>query len=224
MTSGLESQEGGRLSQGARSLGIDLDDEVCGRIGAYLDLLSRWSRRWRLVGTSDRHELIERHILDCLAPAPLLAPGADLVDVGAGPGLPGLVLAIASPDVSVTLVESRRIPCSFMRDAIRSLGLRNACVVEDRIARVAAEASSDDARRFDYSIARAWRGLGEFLDVSRSLLRAGGSAIAMRGAQATRELAAMGDIDLAWHEPERLRYQLEGSRSRTLLVFRKRDP
>jgi 16S rRNA (guanine527-N7)-methyltransferase len=94
------------------------------RLVLYAELLERWSERHNLVRYSSREELVERHILDALAAAPLLTGGGRLLDVGSGAGLPGVPLLAVSPDWAGMLLEPRQKRWAFLRTVVRELGLR----------------------------------------------------------------------------------------------------
>jgi 16S rRNA (guanine527-N7)-methyltransferase len=120
------------LQRWGRKIGVEVDDDAVERLANYVSLLTVWNARTRLTGERDPDVLIEKHLPDCLAPACFVRGAMRVADVGSGPGLPGIVLAAVGREASVLLVESRRRPASFLREVVRSLGLANAEVVEDR--------------------------------------------------------------------------------------------
>jgi 16S rRNA (guanine527-N7)-methyltransferase len=97
--------------------------EALERLVVYVDLLERWSARHSLVRFRDRRELVERHVLDSLAGAPLVPETGTLLDVGSGAGLPGIPLLCARPGVRGTLLEPRQKRWAFLRLVIRELDL-----------------------------------------------------------------------------------------------------
>lgn len=100
------------------------------RLLAYAALLQRWNAAINFVGRGDVHRLVPRHIVDALQLLPLLR-GPRLLDVGSGAGLPGLVLAIAFPQLAVTLLERMARRSRFLELAARELALENVAVVND---------------------------------------------------------------------------------------------
>ncbi|MNT09698.1 Ribosomal RNA small subunit methyltransferase G [compost metagenome] len=128
--------------------------------------------------------MVTRHLLDSLAMQPFAADGS-LADLGTGPGLPGIPLAIACPGLQVTLVESNGKKARFMREAVRQLGLGNARVAESR-----AEAL-DEPGSYDQLTARAMDTLAGIVRVGGHLLRPGGVLLAMKGVYPHEEIAAL---------------------------------
>ena len=104
-------------------------------LAGYLTELDSWRRRINLTGDLSAHELVE-HTLEAVAPAALIGHGERLVDIGSGAGFPGLPLAIARPDLDVSLVEPRGKRAAFLRHVLRALPVSNAKVIESRIEKV----------------------------------------------------------------------------------------
>lgn len=150
----------------------------------YLALLHRWNQTYNLTAIRDPQEMVIRHLLDSLAMQPHVADGS-LADLGTGPGLPGIPLAIACPGLHVTLVESNGKKARFMREAVRQLGLTNARVAESR-----AE-SLDEPGQYDQLTARAMDTLEGIVRVGGHLLRPGGVLLAMKGVYPHEEIAAL---------------------------------
>jgi 16S rRNA (guanine527-N7)-methyltransferase len=177
------------LEAGLRAL--DLGPALAGPLLAYLDLLARWNRTYNLTAIRDPREMVGKHLLDSLAMAPhvadLAARGGALADLGTGPGLPGIPLAIAHPGLQVALVESNGKKARFLREAVRTLGLGNARVAEARIE------AFDAAGAFDAITARALATLPLILALGGHLLRPDGRLLAMKGAVPHDEIAALPD-------------------------------
>ena len=107
------------LHRGLISLGLDAD-ALAPRLLDYLALLARWNRTYNLTAVRDPHEMVTRHLLDSLAMHHYIDSGT-LADLGTGPGLPGIPLAIAKPQLQVTLVESNGKKASFLRSTLSML-------------------------------------------------------------------------------------------------------
>jgi 16S rRNA (guanine527-N7)-methyltransferase len=132
----------------ARStFGLELSDVASARLAAYVDLVADWSKKMNLVSAGSCGELVERHVLDSLAAATVVADGESFADIGSGAGLPGIPLAIVRR-CRGWLVESRRRRVSFLRHALRALELPDLQIFEGRAERF-------DEGRVDVAIARA---------------------------------------------------------------------
>jgi len=161
-----------------------LDAALAAPLLRYLGLLVRWNKAYNLTAVRDPREMVTRHLLDSLAMQPYIASGT-LADLGTGPGLPGIPLAITRPQLQVTLVESNGKKARFMREALRHLELRNARVAESR-----AEAL-DEPAAYEHLTARALDTLAGIIAVGGHLLRPGGSLLAMKGIYPHQEIAAL---------------------------------
>ncbi len=172
-----------RLRQGLIALELPAD-RLAPPLLEYLALLQRWNRTYNLTAIRDPGEMITRHLLDSLAMQGFVTEGA-LLDLGTGPGLPGIPLAIAHPSLRVTLVESNGKKARFLREAVRQLRLDNARVAETR-----AEALDEPAAH-DALTARALDTLGGIIEVGGHLLKPGGALYAMKGVRPDEEIAAL---------------------------------
>jgi 16S rRNA (guanine527-N7)-methyltransferase len=164
---------------------LALPNELAPPLLAYLDLLARWNRTYNLTAVRDPREMVSRHLLDSLAMNAHLDGIDSLADLGTGPGLPGIPLAIARPGLRVTLVEANGKKARFLREAVRTLGLGNAEVAESRIEAL------DRPGAFDAITARALASLPQILGFGGHLLAPGGRLLAMTGARPDEEIAAL---------------------------------
>jgi 16S rRNA (guanine527-N7)-methyltransferase len=173
----------------ARGLGeFGLDQALAAPLADYIALLARWNRAYNLTSVRDPEQMVTRHVLDCLAVLPVLDALAlpkdlRLLDVGAGAGLPGLLLAMARPDWSVTVLDSNGKKARFMRFAARDLGLANVATVQERAERYRPE------RPFTAIISRAYSQLADFFASTHAALAADGYWLAMKGKLADPEVA-----------------------------------
>ena len=159
-------------------------DPLADRLLAYLALLDRWNRTYNLSAIRDPAEMVPRHLLDSLTMLPFVAPGP-LADLGTGPGLPGIPLALARPDLQVTLVESIGKKTRFLREVVRQLGLDNVRVLESRAETVA------EPGAYEQITARALDTLAGILAVGGHLLSPTGKLLAMKGVHPAAEIAAL---------------------------------
>jgi 16S rRNA (guanine527-N7)-methyltransferase len=135
-----------------------------------------------LIGPREAPRLWERHLVNCALLGEAVPPGADVCDIGSGAGLPGLVLAIARPDLRLTLVEPLLRRTTFLAEVVERLGLTNVEVVRARAEEL------HGTREFTVVTSRAVAPLGRLLDWSMPLVRQGGTLVAMKGASAADEI------------------------------------
>lgn len=135
-----------------------------------------------LIGPLEVERLWSRHIINCALVAPFLRGGGRLADIGSGAGLPGIVLAIARPDVDVTLIEPMERRTDWLRAEKARLGLRNVTVLRAR----AEEAK--DAAPFDQVTARAVKALRQLVPMTRPLLGPGGEMLFLKGERVHDEI------------------------------------
>lgn len=171
------------LDAGLAALG--LAPALADPLARYLALMLRWNTAYNLTAIRDPREMVTKHLLDSLAMAPAVAGLATLADLGTGPGLPGIPLAIATPGLRVTLVESNGKKARFMREALRQLGLGNAEVAESRIEAL------DRPGQFAAITARALATLPQILTLGGHLIAPDGVLLAMKGARPDDEIAAL---------------------------------
>jgi 16S rRNA (guanine527-N7)-methyltransferase len=137
-----------------------------------------------LIGPREAPRLWERHLVNCALLGEAVPQGADVCDIGSGAGLPGLVLAIARPDLQVTLVEPLLRRTTFLDEVVERLDLGNVEVLRARAEEL------HGRRDFAVVTSRAVAPLGRLLDWSMPLVRQGGALLAMKGATASDEVAA----------------------------------
>lgn len=137
-----------------------------------------------LIGPLEAARLWSRHIINCGVVAPYLTSGGRVADVGSGAGLPGLVLAIARPDVHLTLIEPMERRTDWLRDESERLGLTNVAVVRARAEDAVASGP------FDQVTARAVSALAKLVPLTAPLVCPGGELIFLKGSRITDEMAA----------------------------------
>ncbi|MEO3892076.1 16S rRNA (guanine(527)-N(7))-methyltransferase RsmG [Nonomuraea sp. B5E05] len=157
--------------------------EAWGRANTYAELLAGPGVVRGLLGPREVPRIWDRHLLNCAVVAEVVPPGVRLVDIGSGAGLPGLVLAIVRPDITVTLLEPLLRRTVFLQECVDTLKLGNVEVLRGRAEELAGK------REYDIASARAVAPLERLLRWAMPLLCEGGELIAMKGERAAGELA-----------------------------------
>ena len=172
------------LYQGARKLGVELNNSQIQKFINYIKLLKKWNNKVSLTSITDDKDIIIKHFLDSLSVSNLLDMNTNLLDIGSGSGFPGLPLAIVNPNLTVTLLDSVEKKVVFMREAIRSLKLNNAGVVQGR-----AEDKDNEIKRnsFKFVVTRAVGNIKEVLDLSLPYVKNDGKVVLMRGKEGEEE-------------------------------------
>lgn len=172
------------LGRGVAALDVALAPAAQEKLLAYLALIDKWNRVYNLTAVREPGQMVPHHLLDSLAVAPHLS-GRSLADVGSGAGLPGIPLALARPDMAVTLIESSHKKAAFLKQAAIELALDNVEVVNARVE------AWEAPRRFDVVISRAFSDLPEFVALAGRLCAEGGVLAAMKGVHPYEELAQL---------------------------------
>lgn len=146
--------------------------------------LAEHGERLGLIGPLEVARLWSRHVLNCALVAPFLQADGRVADVGSGAGLPGLVLALARPDVHVTLIEPMERRTDWLHDETQRLGLTNVTVLRARAEEAVAQGP------FDQVTARAVSALRTLVPITAPLVRSGGQLLLLKGARVADEIAA----------------------------------
>jgi len=151
-------------------------------IAAYAHFLTTAGIERGLIGPREGERIWERHIFNCLPVTQLLPQGASLFDIGSGAGLPGIVIALARPDLSVTLIEPLERRVAFLTEAVEGLNLpiNNIEVIRGR--------AQDVKKSADFVTARAVAPLEKLKKMSWHMVKTGGSLLAMKGESASAEM------------------------------------
>jgi 16S rRNA (guanine527-N7)-methyltransferase len=173
------------LADGVHALQLDLSDVQLARLMDYLALLSKWNAVYNLTAVRDPAQMVTQHLLDSLAVVPAFADAKNILDVGAGGGLPGMVLAIARPDMRVSMIDTVHKKTAFLTQAKAELGLANVTVHTARVEQLQV------AQKFDVITSRAFAELADFVTWSGHLLEQGGRFIAMKGVAPHEEIARL---------------------------------
>ncbi|MCE4540193.1 16S rRNA (guanine(527)-N(7))-methyltransferase RsmG [Pelomonas sp. P7] len=181
------------LEQATQQLGLDLSATQIDQLLAYLALLQKWNRVYNLTAVRDPAQMLSHHLVDSLAAIPpLLRHGAPqrLMDVGAGGGLPGVVIAICCPGTDVTCVDAVAKKATFIQQVAAELKLPNLHGVHSRVETLQAQA-------FGVITSRAFASLADFTSLTRQHLAEGAVWMAMKGQNPADEIAALpSDVDV----------------------------
>ncbi|MEO6277631.1 16S rRNA (guanine(527)-N(7))-methyltransferase RsmG [Roseateles sp.] len=176
-----------RLAHDVASLGLELLPYQQEQLLAYLALLQKWNKVYNLTAVRDPAQMLSHHLIDSLSViAPLQRHGAParLMDVGAGGGLPGIVIAICCPGTDVSCVDAVAKKATFIQQVAAELKLRNLHGVHSRV-----EALS--TAPFDVITSRAFASLVDFTSLTRQHLAEGAVWMAMKGQHPADEIAAL---------------------------------
>lgn len=171
------------LKQGVQRLGLELSGQQIEQLMAYLNLLIKWNKAYNLTAVRDPQEMVNRHLIDSLSIVPYVQ-GSRLIDVGSGPGLPGIPLAICYPELAVTTLDSNGKKTRFQLQVKAELNLKNLTVINDRV-------ENCNFEPFDQVISRAFASLQDMINWTHQLCHQDGVFLAMKGLYPEEELAAL---------------------------------
>jgi 16S rRNA (guanine527-N7)-methyltransferase len=167
------------LTEGAAALKMKLPPTLREHLRIYLEELLLWNARTNLTGLKDPRDMVIKHFLDSLAVLPFLGPAASLIDLGSGAGFPGLVLKLARPNLTLTLVESRQKKAAFLEYLISRLKLTGVTVAQTHLTPSLARKWEP---KVDAVVSRAAFLLPRLLELAAPLLAPGGLLLALKGA------------------------------------------
>lgn len=190
-------------------LDLGFTPEQYGKLEKYAALIKQWQKAINLVSPSTLPQLWERHLLDSAQMWPILkelSPNPEIIDLGSGGGLPGIVLAIAG--AKVTMIESDTRKCIFLRETARELGLTDVTVITDRI-------EKPQTVTAPIITARALASLKQLVEWSQPLLQENGHMVFMKGADATSELS---ELDEEFQKKARLVDSITGENAKIVIL------
>nr|WP_198981099.1 16S rRNA (guanine(527)-N(7))-methyltransferase RsmG [Herbaspirillum sp. ASV7] len=174
------------LKEGAAALGLDLSEAQIDKLMAYQALLAKWNKVYNLTALRDPAQMMTHHLLDSLSAMTAFAGAQRVLDVGAGGGLPGIVLAIwaaeAQPQMHITLVDTVQKKTAFLNQVKAQLQLGNVTVLHARVEQLPIE------QQYDVITSRAFAELKDFVTWSNHLLQQGGKYIALKGVLPQEEI------------------------------------
>ena len=178
----------GQFLAGCGQLGLAVSAPAQTALARYAQRLLEAGRRLNLTAARDAETIWTRHLLDSMTVVPFLGDARTVIDVGAGAGLPGLVVAIQCPERVATLLEATGKKCQFLCGVVRDLALDNVRIVNERAETAGRQAAFRE--QFDVAVARAVARLPTLLELVSPFVRPGGAMLALKGEQAEQEIAA----------------------------------
>lgn len=184
------------LCEGAAKLGLTLTDTQITALLGYIEQLARWNGVYNLTAVRSPEQMLSHHLLDCLAVLPPLArilpaptdrqdkSAARVLDVGAGGGLPGVVIAIMRPDLDVCCVDAVGKKAAFVQQVAAALRLPHLRGIHSRVEAL-------KGAPFDVVTSRAFASLADFVRLTRFHVKPGGVWMALKGKQPMDEIAAL---------------------------------
>lgn len=169
------------LGEGIAEMGLAVTPEQQKRLMAHLQLMYKWNAVYNLTSLRDPMQMVTHHLLDSLAAVPAFKDASNVLDVGAGGGLPGIVLAITRPDMKVAMIDTVHKKTAFLTQVKAELALSNVTVYTMKVQDLQV---SD---KFDVITSRAFADLSDFVNWSGHLLQEGGQFIALKGVAPSEE-------------------------------------
>ncbi|MFT4635592.1 MAG: 16S rRNA (guanine527-N7)-methyltransferase [Arenicella sp.] len=178
-----------RIKKGLDALNVSYGDEAIEKLVAYMELLAEWNKTHNLTAVDDLEEMLSIHVFDSASIKPYVK-GISLLDVGSGAGLPGMILAILSPALEVTSVESRNKKAQFQMFAANKLRLKNFKVENVRIE------DFQPKQKFAMITSRAFSSIENFVNSSKQAIASNGRWLAMKGLVPNEELKVLKKMNL----------------------------
>jgi len=174
------------LKAGLESLGFVPEQQPCDHYLAYVELLSKWNQAYNLTAVKRPEDMLQRHVLDSLSVISFIK-GNRCLDVGTGPGLPGMILALAQAEAHWILLDSNQKKVRFLRHVKIELEVSNVEIVQSRIK------SYKPEMEFDTVICRAFAPLNRMLEQTKHLITQDNQLLAMKGKQVSDEIDKLGE-------------------------------
>lgn len=174
------------LLQGCEKLALDITTEQADKLTGYVQRIDKWNKAYNLTSVRDPKQMMVKHILDSLAVTRFVS-GKRVIDVGTGPGLPGMPLAIMLPDIEFTLLDSLGKRVRFMKQCAFELGLTNVTPVHSRVE------EHEPAQPYDIVLSRAFASLKDMLHWCQHLVDSSGVFFALKGQFPQSEIDEVSD-------------------------------
>lgn len=169
-----------KIRQAAEKFNLNIDDEQTNCLINYLSFLQKWNKTYNMTAITEWDEMLVKHVFDIMSVVSFIK-GKQVVDVGSGGGLPGIILAILLPDINFLLIDSVGKKVRFLNHVKRLLDLDNVTTVNIRVE------DYQPVTLFDTVISRAFSSISNFERLCRHLLAVGGQMIVMKGAKVEQD-------------------------------------
>ncbi|MET1113330.1 MAG: 16S rRNA (guanine(527)-N(7))-methyltransferase RsmG [Comamonas sp.] len=167
------------LADGIQEMQLEVSAAQQEQLMDYLALMFKWNAIYNLTSLRDPVQMVTHHLLDSLAAVPAFKDAANVLDVGSGGGLPGIVLAIVRPDMKVSMIDTVHKKTAFLNQVKAELGLANVTVYTMQVQQLQTGEKTSD--KFDVITSRAFADLSDFVNWSSHLLAQQGRYIALKG-------------------------------------------
>ena len=168
------------LKAGIEKLELENKDYLYIKLLIYKDLLIKWNKVFNLISVKGVDEIVTHHFLDCLAVVPFIE-GKNVLDVGSGAGLPGIIIALCYPEKNITLVDSVGKKTTFLKQTCAELNLSNITIINKRVEDITTN------KLFDSIIARAFAEMQVLMDLTRHLIEDKGAWYGMKSKKFNEE-------------------------------------
>ena len=169
------------LRQGIGQLGLNYSNNIISKLLIYKDILLKWNKAFNLTALRDEKTVVINHLLDSLSVAHLIQEN-DILDVGSGAGLPGIVLALYDPKKQITLVDKVGKKAAFMRQVCIELDIKNVDVIHCRVE------DMDHNKKFDAIVARAFSEMHLLIDLTKNIIKKNGYWYGMKSKKLMDEI------------------------------------
>jgi 16S rRNA (guanine527-N7)-methyltransferase len=205
---------GAVLRDGAVTLELALGDDQHEKLLDYLALLLKWNAVYNLTSVRDPRQMVTQHLLDAMAALHAFSGARQVLDVGSGGGLPGIVLAIWAPLMQVHMIDTVHKKTAFLTQVKAELGLPNASIHTGRVEELQVK------QKFDVITSRAFAELADFVNWSGHLLEEGGQMIALKGQAPLDEITR---LPTGWRVQKMEPLSVPGMDAQRHLVFIERS-
>ncbi len=171
-----------KLTEDISKLGLIPDEDKTRQLLSYIELLIKWNKTYSLTAINNINDILKYHILDGLAVVPYLEQFINIIDIGSGMGVPGIILAIWQPKLKVSVLDSNSKKTAFLQQVKIELNLANLSVINSRVEEY------DPVDKFDIAISRAFSSSQIFINLVTRLIKPGGFLMLMKGQNINDEL------------------------------------